>query len=171
MSMGDSLTALAIDGEAIDATALLARDHAQLRRLLEQFAEAAAAGDFAAKKALFRAFKAALHAHAMLEEEVFYPAVMKLRSTPVREAVKEALEEHQAIDSIVAETEEMEPEEGQFDLKVEGLRASVEHHIGEEERRIFAEARNHLTDDRLQALGRQMLALREKLAARRAAES
>lgn len=171
MSMGDSLTAHAIEGEPIEATALLAHEHAQMRRLLEEFAHAAAAGDFETKKALFRTFKAALHLHATLEEEIFYPAVMKVRSAPAREAVKEALEEHQAIDSIVAEIEEMEPEEGQFDLKVEGLRASVEHHIAEEERRIFAEARNHLTDDRLQALGRQMLALREKLAARRAAES
>ena len=28
---------------------------------------------------------------------------------------------------------------------------------------MFAEARNHLTDDRLQALGRRMISLRENL--------
>ena len=28
---------------------------------------------------------------------------------------------------------------------------------------MFTEARNHLTDDRLQALGRQMASLREKM--------
>jgi hemerythrin superfamily protein len=150
-------------GADLDATALLARDHEHLRRLLEELAEAAAARALDRKKALFRAFKEALHVHATREEEVFYPAVMKLRSTWAREAVKEALEEHQAVDSIVAEIDQMDPEDSQYDAKVEGLRASVEHHIGAEERAMFAEARNHLTDDRLQALGRQMMSLRDPL--------
>ncbi len=48
------------------------------------------------------------------------------------------------------------------DAAVGRLRASVEHHIGEEERAMFVEARNHLTDDRLQALGRRMVSLLEK---------
>jgi iron-sulfur cluster repair protein YtfE (RIC family) len=149
-------------GPELDATVLLARDHQQLRRLLEELAEATAERAFDRKKALFRAFKAALHVHATGEEQVFYPAVMKLRSAWAREAVREALEEHQAVDSIVAEIDQIEPEDGQYDVKVEGLRASVEHHIGMEERAMFAEARNHLTDDRLQALGRRMISLREK---------
>jgi len=147
----------------LDATALLARDHAHLRRLLQELATAAAEQAFDRKKALFRAFKVALHVHATGAEEVFYPAVMKLRSAWAREAVREALEENQAVDSIVAEIDQMEPEDGQYDVKVEGLRASVEHHIGVEERAMFAEARNHLTDDRLQALGRRMMSLRDKL--------
>ena len=147
----------------LDATALLAREHEHLRHLLRQLAEAAAERAFDRKKALFRAFKEALQVHATGEEQVFYPAVMKLRSTWAREAVREALEEHQAVDSIVAEIDQMEPEDGQYDVKVEGLRASVEHHIGVEERAMFAEARNHLTDDRLQALGRRMISLRDKL--------
>jgi hypothetical protein len=155
-----------LSGAELDATALLARDHEHLRRLLQELAEAAAERAFDRKKALFRAFKAALHVHATGEEDVFYPAVMKLRSAWAREAVREALEEHQAVDSIVAEIDQMEPEDGQYDVKVEGLRASVEHYIGVEERAMFAEARNHLTDDRLQALGRQMIRLRDKLPGR-----
>jgi hypothetical protein len=153
---------LTLPGADLDATALLARDHEQLRRLLQELAEAGAERAFDRKKALFRAFKAALHVHATGEEQVFYPAVMKLRSAWAREAVREALEEHQAVDSIVAEIDQMEPEDGQYDVKVEGLRASVEHYIGVEERAMFAEARNHLTDDRLQALGRRMISLRDE---------
>jgi iron-sulfur cluster repair protein YtfE (RIC family) len=151
------------EGVALDATALLSRDHEHLRHLLHELAETAAAGAFDRKKALFRTLKAALQVHATLEEEVFYPAVMRLRSAWAREAVREALEGHQAVDSIVAEIDQMEPEDGRYDAKVEGLRASVERHIGEEARVMFAEARNYLTDDRLQALGRQMMSLREKL--------
>lgn len=167
--MGDapaySPPALPVDGGSLDATALLERDHAHLRRLLEALIDASAAGAFERKKVLFREFKAALELHARLEEEVFYPAVMKLRSDSVRGTVKEALEEHHAVDSIIAEIDQMEPEDEKYDVKVEGLRASVENHLREEEGAMFAQARNHLTDDRLQALGRRMMALREKLPA------
>jgi len=154
-----------LGGAALDATVMLSRDHEQIRRLLDELGEAASAGAFARKKEIFRVLKAALHLHAVLEEEVFYPAVMKLRSSWAKEAVREALEEHQAVDSIVAELDQMEPEDGQYDAKVHGLRASVEHHLGEEERAMFVEARNHLTDDRLQALGRRMVSLLEKMPA------
>lgn len=147
--------------ESADATAILARDHAQLRRLLDELAVAAAERDLDRKKELFRELKAALHLHVRQEEEVFYPAVMKLRSAVARVQVKEALEEHQAVDSIVAEIDQTEPDESEYDAKLDGLRASVERHIGEEEQAMFAEARNHLTDDRLQALGRQMMSLRD----------
>lgn len=163
MSMAYSQSPAGFSAAVFDATAMLARDHADLRRRLEDLADASAARAFEREKELFRAFKAALHVHATLEEEVFYPAVMKLRSAWAREAVREALEEHQAVDSIVAELDQMEPEDVQFDAKLQGLRANVEHHITQEERAMFAEARNHLTDDRLQALGRQMASLREKM--------
>jgi Hemerythrin HHE cation binding domain len=151
--------------DALDATSVLAHDHQHLRRLLEELAAATTERAYDRKKAIFRALKAALHVHARLEEDVFYPAVMKLRSAAARVQVKEALEEYQAVDSIVAEIDQMEPDEGEYDAKIEGLRASIEHHIGEEERAMFAEARNHLTDDRLQALGRQMMSLRSSLPA------
>ena len=163
MSMAYSPPPVGLGEAALDATAILARDHEQLRRLLVDLADASATGAFDRKKELFRVFKAALHIHATLEEEVFYPAVMKLRSAWAREAVREALEEHQAVDSIVAEIDQMEPEDNQYDAKLLGLRASVEHHISQEESAMFAEARNHLTDDRLQALGRQMVSLLEKM--------
>ena len=163
MSMGYSQSPFVRAGAALDATAMLARDHAGLRDLLEELAGAAAAGEVERKKALFRAFKSVLRVHAAVEEEVFYPAVMKLRSAGAREAVREALEEHQAIDSVVAEIDGIEPDDDRYEAKVQALRASVERHIREEERAMFSEARNLLTDDRLQALGRLMASLREKM--------
>jgi hypothetical protein len=149
---------------AQDATALLEREHAQLRDLLAELAEPSPGPGLGGKKGAFRAFKALLEIHALVEEEVFYPAVMRLRSEPARRSVKEALEEHQGLDSLIAEIDQIEPDEDEYDEKVELLRSVAERHFRGEEAAMFAEARNHLTDDRLEALGRQMLALREKLA-------
>jgi hypothetical protein len=164
--MGDVPVFLRAGGpgdESPDATELLAREHVQLRRLFADLAAATGARDLDRKKALFRELRTALQVHARLEEDVFFPAVMKLRSAAARVQVKEALEEYQAVDSLVAEIDQIDPEDAEYDLKIEGLRASIERHIGEEESALFAEARNYLTDDRLQALGRQMLSLRGSL--------
>jgi hemerythrin superfamily protein len=166
LSMGDTRAFppafLADEGGSLDAMTLLERDHAHLRQLLDALGQATTDRAHDQKKALFRTFKTALHVHARLEEEVFYPAVIKLRSNEARRTVKEALEEHQAVDSIIAEIDQTEPEDGQYDAKLESLRASIEHHVRTEEQAMFAEARNHLTDDRLLALGRQMIALCER---------
>jgi len=161
---------IGIMGDVPEATALLARDHAHLRDLLAELAEASPRLGLERKGSLFRAFKLLLEAHALVEEEVFYPAVMRLRSETARRAVKEALEEHQGIDGLIAEIDQLEPEEGAYDAKVENLREGVERHFRGEETAMFSEARNHLTDDRLETLGRQMLALREKLASERDGE-
>jgi hypothetical protein len=44
------------------------------------------------------------------------------------------------------------------------LQQSVERHITSEEDALFAQARIHLTDERLERLGRDMAVLRESLA-------
>jgi len=149
---------------APDATALLERDHAQLRDLLAELAEPSPGPGFGGRKGAFRAFKTLLEIHALVEEEVFYPAVMRLRSETARRAVKEALEEHQGLESLIAEIDQMEPDDRQYDAKVEVLCSLAERHFRGEEAAMFAEARNHLTDDRLETLGRHMVTLREKLA-------
>jgi len=150
--------------DAQDATALLERDHAQLTDLLAELAEPSPGAGFGSRRGAFRAFKALLEIHTLVEEEIFYPAVMRLRSETARRAVKEALEEHQGLDSLIGEIDQIEPDDRRYDAKVEVLRSVAERHFRGEEAAMFAEARNHLTDDRLEALGRQMLALREKLA-------
>src|SRR5262249_60672424 len=84
--------------------------------------------------------------------------------------VREGSEDPQGTGGLTAEIDQLEPEEGAYDAKVENLREGVERHFRGEETAMFSEARNHLTDDRLETLGRQMLALREKLASERDGE-
>ena len=90
----------------------------------------------------------------------FYPAVMKVRSEPAREAVRDALEDHHVMDGLLAELDQLEPEDASHADKMRALRENVERHIEEEEDAMFAQARIHLTDERLERLGRDMEALK-----------
>jgi hypothetical protein len=78
--------------------------------------------------------------------------------------VRNALENHQAIDGFLAEIDQMEPDDPQFSARLAALRQAVDRHVLTEEGSLFAEARIHLTDERLETLGRQMESRRREFA-------
>jgi iron-sulfur cluster repair protein YtfE (RIC family) len=143
----------------MDATALLQQEHDRVKQLFRDFE--AAQGSPADRKAVMKAIKAELQAHTYVEEEVFYPAVMRLRDDEAREAVRDALEENHLVDGLMAELDALEPDDARYDAAVLALRQSLERHMEREEQAMFAQARIHLTDERLEKLGRQMAARRE----------
>jgi hemerythrin superfamily protein len=146
---------------AMDATTLLKRDHEAVRELFRAFDEAGS--DTEARRSLYRHIRQELQTHSRVEEHVFYPAVMRLRAEPAREAVRDALEDHHVVDGLLAELDQLEPEDARYGEKMRTLQQSVERHITSEEDALFAQARIHLTDERLERLGRDMAVLRESL--------
>ena len=145
----------------MDATTLLKNDHDAVRELFRAFAEASGAG---ARRDLYRSIRHELLTHSRVEEQVFYPAVMRVRVEPAREAVRGALEHHHIVDGLMAEIDQLEPEDARYGEKIRALQESVERHIEDEEQALFTQARIHLTDERLERLGRDMALLRESLA-------
>jgi hemerythrin superfamily protein len=145
----------------MDATMLLKQDHETVRELFRAFDEAGSDDD--ARRSLYRHIRQELQTHSRVEEHVFYPAVMRLRAEPAREAVRDALEDHHMVDGLLAELDQLEPEDVRYGEKMRTLQQSVERHITSEEDALFAQARIHLTDERLERLGRDMAVLRESL--------
>jgi len=94
---------------------------------------------------------------------------MRLRAEPAREAVRDALEDHHVVDGLLAELDQLDPEDARYGDKMQTLQESVERHIEAEEDALFAQARIHLTDERLERLGRDMAILKESLAGEAAA--
>jgi hemerythrin superfamily protein len=146
----------------MDATTLLKRDHDAVLQLFRAFAEAG--DDAEARRSLYRNIRQELQTHSRVEEHVFYPAVMRLRAEPAREAVRDALEDHHVVDGLLAELDQLDPEDPRYGDRMRTLQESVERHIEAEEDALFAQARIHLTDERLERLGRDMAILKESLA-------
>ena len=145
----------------MDATTLLRKDHEAVRQLFRDFS--AAGNDADARRSLYRHIRHELQTQSRVEEHVFYPAVMRLRAEPAREAVRDALEDHHIVDGLLAELDQLEPEDVQYGEKMRTLQLSVERHIVSEEAALFTQARIHLTDERLERLGQDMASLRESL--------
>jgi len=128
-----------------DATALLARDHAEVKKLFKQYeklADAEAEGE--ERQALAERICAMLTVHATIEEEIFYPAA---READVEDdLLDEAEVEHASAKELIAQIQGMEPDDDLYDAKVTVLGEYVEHHVQEEEGEMFPKCRRAKMD-------------------------
>ena len=143
-----------------DALQLLTADHRTVEDLFEQFEKASGDGR---KEKLAKQICLELKVHAMLEEEIFYPAV---RGKIEDDDLDEAYVEHDGAKVLINEIEAASPSDDFYDAKVKVLKEEIEHHVKEEEKQhgnIFSQTRQ--TDVDLDALGEQMLARKQELMA------
>jgi hypothetical protein len=136
-----------------DAIALLKNDHRRVEELFEDFEKARGEGR---KERLAHEICLELSVHAAIEEEIFYPAC---EGKVDEDLLKESYVEHDAAKVMIAEIEAGNGQSDEFfDAKVKVLKEEVEHHVGEEEKRmegLFAQARKAELD--LEGLGETLM--------------
>lgn len=142
--------------ESKDAVQLLEADHKKVKGLFEKFEKTEKASE---RKEIVGACLEELKAHAMVEEDIFYPAVKKAIDDD-EDLMEEAAEEHHVAKALIAELEEMKGSEDNFAAKFIVLAENVRHHIKEEEGEMFPKLKK--TDLDLDALGEKM-ALRKDI--------
>jgi hemerythrin-like domain-containing protein len=144
---------------ATDATELLTKDHDRVKALFAQFQKA---GDNSEKKiTLFETVKSELQVHTKIEEEIFYPAVARLRSSRAKNDIKQARVDHEEVDELLNELESLTPKDSEFDDKMTELMNGVQAHIKLEQDEVFEVARTGLGAEELKELGAQMTSLKE----------
>jgi hemerythrin superfamily protein len=141
--------------QEMDALSLLKKDHALVKDI---FKKIDASTDEEERKSLFEQFMDEISVHERIEEEIFYPALQKLPKA--KEDVLEAFEEHHVVDMIVTEMD-VEPDDEKWDAKFTVMKESVEHHIKDEEEKLFPKAEKLLGKETLGKLGAQMADLKE----------
>jgi hemerythrin superfamily protein len=128
-----------------DATALLQRDHAEVKKLFKQYEKLAdAEADGAERGELAAQICAMLTVHATIEEEIFYPAA---RAAEVdADLLDEADVEHASAKDLISQIESMSPDDELYDAKVSVLGEYIDHHVQEEEGEMFPKCRKSEMD-------------------------
>jgi hypothetical protein len=137
---------------------MLADDHRKVEELFEKYENARGAS---AQSKIVRQICEELTIHAMVEEQVFYPAV---RAAVEDDMMDEAQVEHDSAKALILSLMTAEPGEEFYEAKVSVLKEQVEHHVYEEERQrgsMFAQVRKAGID--LETLGQEMAALKKQL--------
>lgn len=149
----------------MDAVALLKADHRKVEDLFEKYESAKGADR---KAALVKEICTELCVHAMIEEEIFYPAC---KGKVEEDLLDESYVEHDGAKVLISELISGKPDHEFYDAKVKVLSEEIEHHVEEEEKRgegLFAQAREAGLD--MAALGERMAARKEELLAKFKAE-
>ena len=141
--------------QPIDALTLLKKDHELVKALMNKMAEE---DDPDQLSSMFEQLVDELSIHERIEEDIFYPALQKLPKA--KEDVLEAFEEHHLVDEIVKEMD-VETDDDRWKAKFTVMKESVEHHIKDEEEKLFPKAEQLLGDEKLGALGVKMADLKE----------
>lgn len=143
---------------SVDAITLLQKDHDRVAAGFREF-EAMDRQDAAACRQLIAAVCEELKTHAILEDEVFYPAVRAAIGDP--DLMSEAAVEHETARMLIDQLEHMAADPAYF-ATFTVLGEYVRHHIREEQDEMFPAARKAALD--LHRVGERLRARRRLLA-------
>lgn len=136
-----------------DAITLLTEDHKKVKKLFAEFAKLAKdEGNDKAKVEVVQQIGIELTLHSQVEEEIFYPAVRAALKDVV--LMNEADVEHAEVKNLIAQLEAMTPDDDHYVATVTVLREMVDHHVEEEEEKMFPKAKKAKVD--IAALGAAM---------------
>lgn len=143
-----------------DAISLLSDDHERVRRLIGEFERARENGDAQVCAQLADLVCDELEIHAIIEEEIFYPAARE--GIDHVELLDQAQTEHLSARFMIQRIRELDHGDPMWTAAVAVLGQQVRQHVDEEEREIFWLVKKSGID--LVALGHRMRDRRTALA-------
>jgi len=141
-----------------DAFSVLSQDHKKVQKMFKQ-AEKLGSEDSEELQQLVQTACAELRLHAELEEEIFYPAVRE--ALDEQDLIAEAQVEHDSAKELMAQLENMNPQDERYKATFKVLGEYVNHHIKEEEGEIFRAAKRAKVN--VKELGEQILQRKEQV--------
>lgn len=99
-----------------------------------------------------------LKVHTEAEKAVFYP---KLRS--FYEDTQELYDEHAQLEQALEEAKSMDPSSSELKPKIMQIKHEVDEHTSEEESSVFSKARQNMSKEQLQQLGREFKETKQQL--------
>lgn len=128
---------------------LLKEDHKKVLGLFEQLEEDGEM-EMDSREDIFSQIEEELQMHLEGEEKFLYPALEE--SEDAREKVLESYEEHHVAKTVLGEFGNLSQDDERWMAKVKVLREIVNHHVEEEEGKIFKAARKALDKEQIQEI-------------------
>ena len=131
---------------------MLKKDHEEVKGILAQLEETKESSP-KKREDFFQKLREELVPHMKAEESTFYPPLLAKKES--REDALEGMEEHHVSEMVFKELEKMPKGADQWGAKMSVFKELVEHHVKEEEGKIFKTAEKVLGEDKLQSIMKQ----------------
>jgi hemerythrin-like domain-containing protein len=93
--------------------------------------------------------------HMMGEERLFYPVLEEIEE--LHELIIQAYKEHNEAKTLIFQMEGMDERDEKWIPTLSELKQSIDHHIEEEEGKVFEKARNVLSPEKAEEMARQYI--------------
>jgi hemerythrin superfamily protein len=137
---------------------LLKTDH---KKVTDLFEELLAHKDAEVRLKIFDQLKAELLLHTDAEEKTFYEALTSNDKTSKQ--ITHAKEEHNEVKRLIIAIEKISIKNSEWLDTVKTLMQSVEHHVKEEENKLFALAKDSMNEEEIIAIGEEFSELKAEL--------
>lgn len=124
-------------------------DHDHHRALLNELEDTS--GDTTKRQNAWKTFYEDVKSHAAAEEETFYSKLIS--KTWGQDAARHSVHEHQQLDDLMEELNEIEMSSPAWLAKFKTLKHEYEHHMDEEEDEVFTRAKEVISDEEIEGYG------------------
>lgn len=138
----------------MNAVELLKDDHDVVRKLFQDVKES----EDSKHPSIFKKIKAELDVHAHIEETIFYPKLKEDGDKELVDIVLEGIEEHRQMKMFLKQIAALSDDSEQFEPKLKVLMEDTDHHVKEEEDKMFPLVKKQFESDVLNRLGDKMAA-------------
>lgn len=141
----------------MNAVELLKADHDVVRKLFQDVKES----EDSKHPSIFKKIKAELDVHAHIEETIFYPKLKEDGDKELADIVLEGIEEHRQMKMFLKQIAALSDDSEQFEPKLKVLMEDTDHHVKEEEDKMFPLVKEQFESDVLNRLGDKMVKEKE----------
>jgi hemerythrin superfamily protein len=141
-----------ITGTQYDMLDMLRSDHMKVESLLIQLR---IARDARHRAKLLKTVRQDLDKHMRIEEDLFYPACEKVQK--IHDLVEHSYEEHHKVRNMLKNLSSMDASNSRFSHMVTQVIAEIEHHVINEEEKIFPAVRKHMDQRSFNRLSRDII--------------
>jgi hypothetical protein len=155
-AIGSMLSSSPSETEILDT---LKKEHEEVAEMLKKLVDSESG---AARKNLVAKIKAALLPHVEAEQTVLYDALIKVGDKKIQQDGKEGYIEHELAAATLARLEKIpNAMSAEFGATAKVLKELIEHHVQEEERNVWADAKEKFSADERVAMNRKYLAAKK----------
>ncbi len=139
----------------------LKKDHKKVKEMMKEIESALEENNTKEAKEIFTIMKQELLAHSQAEDIAYYSKLVEDEKT--KDIILEGREEHHVVEMLLNELEEMKVNNEEWKAKFAVLRENVEHHVEEEEEKMFKKAEKVLSEDENEEIKDEFLQEKEAL--------
>jgi hemerythrin-like domain-containing protein len=144
----------------MDPIELIKEDHRRVEALFEEY-EAFGEDAYLQKGELVETIIDELEAHMEMEETIVYPAFREALDDDGDKEVEEGYAEHDVAKNIMEELKSLDPQDPQYEAKVQVLKENIMHHVEEEESGLLPAAEDSMSGEEMARIGEEMQEFKE----------